>query len=112
MTRQRSASITPTYSTDLALLHIHNPTALVSTVDEAISALSSVDICNNAAFKRRANLETVEEWTALLQTCLDGNDNINLEIALKKCYALTYSMPPSPFSQSRQVDDPPSPLLV
>lgn len=113
MTRQRSASITPTYSTDLALLNVYNPTPIVSTLEEAVSALSALEICKNTTFKKRVSLESAQEWSDFLQSCTDSNNNINLEAALKKCYSLAYSMPPSPSFQARTaVQDAPQPLAV
>mmetsp|Transcript_23640 Transcript_23640/g.29788 ORF Transcript_23640/g.29788 Transcript_23640/m.29788 type:complete len:118 (-) Transcript_23640:279-632(-) len=117
MTRQRSLSITPTYSTDRALLLSHNPTAIAPTVDEAKKALSTLVICSDAAFQRRVKLDTVEEWTEFLQPCSDESSNgINLETALKKCYKLAYSMPASPVVQSRNTSinaqETPEPLSV
>ena len=97
MTRQRSLSITPTYSTDRALLLSHNPNAVVSTVDDAKNALNALVIFSDAAFQRRVKLDTLEEWTEFLQPCVDESTNaINLESALKKSYAVAYSMPTSP----------------
>eukprot|EP01083_Nonionella_stella_P069653 185806_1 len=113
MPRQRSHSTTPTFSTDRTVLLSHKPCSLASSVDEAKAALSVLEICNDAAFQRRAKLDTVEEWTEFLASCTDSNNEINLESALKKCYALAYSMPPSPPSHNRSgIKDAPEPLSV
>ena len=108
MPRQRSLSITPTFSTDRDLLLSHNPSALAATVDEAKSALSMVDIYRDEGFQRRAKLDTIQEWGMFLETCAEPNNEINLEKALKKCYAVAYSMPSSPnVKLSSQMKDTP-----
>ena len=100
MTRQRSLSITPTYSSDRELLRSNNLTSQVSTVDEAKAALLSLDISNDATFQRRVKSD--EEWSHLLQSCTSAETSkIDLEVALKKCYSLAFSMPPSPLSKQR-----------
>ena len=114
MPRRRSLSITPTYSTDRTVLLSSNPSALASSTEDAITALLALNICNDSTFKRRAKLESLEEWTVFLESCTDSSKNmINLESALKKCYSLAYSMPPSPFSQRRHSGmQEPTPLSV
>ena len=114
MPRRRSLSITPTYSTDRTVLLSSNPSALASSTEDAITALLALNICNDSTFKRRAKLESLEEWTIFLESCTDSSKNmINLESALKKCYSLAYSMPPSPFSQRRHSGmQEPTPLSV
>ena len=113
MPRQRSLSITPTYSTDRAVLLETKPNAIALSVDEAKSALSTLDIYKDATFKRRVKLDSIEEWTDFLQSCTDSNNSINLEVALKKCYSNAYSMPPSPMAHSRtNPRDTPEPLTV
>ena len=117
MPRQRSLSITPTYSTDRATLRQRKPTAIASTVQEAITILLSLNICNDATFQKRANLTSQEEWTAFLESSTDpSQDVVDLEAALKKCYAMAYSMPPSPMAQNRSstsvVGKDPTPLSV
>ena len=114
MPRQRSSSITPTFSNDRALLLSHKPSAIASNVEEARSTLSLLGISQDSAFQRRAGLESVKEWTEFLESCTEETDKtINLEAALKKCYSIAYSMPPSPLSQQRTtVRDSPEPLTV
>ncbi len=110
MARQRSLSITPTYSYDRATLLKSRATPSASSVEDAIAALLSLNICNDSTFKRRSNLKSEEDWAAFLESCIDASSkSINLEAALKKCYALAYSMPPSPVAQHRgtsSINDP------
>lgn len=113
MQRQRSLSITPTYSTDRAILLQNKPNASAANVEEAIEALLSLNICNDSTFKRRANLESQEDWSTFLESCVDVSKNvINLESALKKCYSLAYSMPPSPIAQQRATSAIQDPTLL
>mmetsp|Transcript_24512 Transcript_24512/g.28367 ORF Transcript_24512/g.28367 Transcript_24512/m.28367 type:complete len:119 (+) Transcript_24512:91-447(+) len=118
MARQRSLSITPTFSSDRSLLLSHIPSATVSTVEEAKDALAILEIFRDNAFQRRVKLDTNEEWSEFLESCVDSSrpNLINLESALKKCYAATYSMPPSPVAHNRSnsagSQDGPLPLTV
>jgi hypothetical protein len=99
--RKRSGSITPAYSTDRSLLFSHYPgVCVVSSLEEAKSAVSKLAIFDDTTFQRRVTLETDADWSGFVDSCRDIQDPnaYNLELLLKKCYTSAYSMPVSPSS--------------
>ena len=99
MVRIRSASITPTFSTDRALLHSSFPESrIVSSLEDARAEVSKWMITEASAFQRRANLTTDDDWNSFMKSCTPEGQpsSIDLDVLLKKCYSITYTMPPSP----------------
>eukprot|EP00558_Chaetoceros_sp_UNC1202_P000269 CAMPEP_0197261550 /NCGR_PEP_ID=MMETSP1429-20130617/84602_1 /TAXON_ID=49237 /ORGANISM="Chaetoceros sp., Strain UNC1202" /LENGTH=120 /DNA_ID=CAMNT_0042725821 /DNA_START=221 /DNA_END=583 /DNA_ORIENTATION=+ len=114
MSRTRSGSITPAYSTDRALLLSHYPdTKTVASLEEAKIAVSKFGIFEDTTFKKRVPLETDADWYNFASSCRDesGSESgaYSLEMLLKKCYAAAYSMPPSPNSTARSQQTSSSP---
>lgn len=103
--RSRSGSITPTYSTDRDLLKsLYPDTPSVKSMDEAKEAMSKLTIFDHSTFKKRVPLDTIEECSAFMESCRDGDGGVYvLESLLKKCYSVAFSMPPSPKSGPRHV---------
>jgi hypothetical protein len=105
MGRTRSASITPTFSSDRALLHSNFPESrVVSSFEEARAEAAKWMIAEDSIFQRRANLTTDEEWNSFMESCTLENEptSIDLDVLLKKCYAFTYAMPHSPTLAQRE----------
>jgi len=110
MKTTNSSTITPTYSTDRDLLLARYPTTarhVSPSVAEARTAFLQWGISTDSTFQRRVNLDTDAAWTAFVESCIvDENLSsservIDMDLLLKKCYAVAFSMPSSPVSHSR-----------
>jgi hypothetical protein len=136
--RQRSSSITPTYSTDRALLLSSFPTSprLVFSLDDARKAVLSWGIGSDNTFVHRTNLETDADWLEFIRPCLvvSGHQSsqgvsglttssftADLELLLKRCYSVAYGINPSPtlaaikrhsLSPDNSFSEEPTPLSI
>ena len=108
--RKRSSSITPTYSTDRALLlsrYTEAPRTVTSHA-EARDAVLQWGIGTDPTFKRRSNLNTEEDWSAFVESCTipetQGGEEVKIDLdqLLKKCYSVAFSMPMSPSANVRR----------
>ena len=101
--RNRSASITPTYSTDLEILLTNHPNVrVVPSPAEAREELLKWGISTASAFQRRSNLASNDDWTSFFESCITEHPpyGYDLELLLKKCYAVAYGFGGSPKSPS------------
>lgn len=104
--RQRSLSITPTFSSDRALLLSSYPNSprLVYTLEDVRRVVLSWGIGTDSTFLRRTNLETDDDWLEFVKPCLVTSTNptaddhfvADLDLLLKRCYSVAYGLTSSP----------------
>jgi hypothetical protein len=127
--RQRSLSITPTFSTDRALLlssYPHSP-RVVKTLEDVRRVVSSWGIGTDSTFLRRTNLETDADWLEFIRPCLQqqsANDLflVDLDLLLKRCYSVAYGVTSSPplaaikrqhsLTPDKSFEEEPTPLAI
>jgi len=131
--RQRSLSITPTFSSDRALLLSAYPTSprRVHSLEDVRQVVLSWGIGTDSTFLRRTNLETDRDWIEFIRPCLLTSNNhnasgdlliVDLDLLLKRCYSVAYGITSSPplsairrqqsLTPDKSYDDEPTSLAI
>eukprot|EP00560_Eucampia_antarctica_P004899 CAMPEP_0197835264 /NCGR_PEP_ID=MMETSP1437-20131217/25268_1 /TAXON_ID=49252 ORGANISM="Eucampia antarctica, Strain CCMP1452" /NCGR_SAMPLE_ID=MMETSP1437 /ASSEMBLY_ACC=CAM_ASM_001096 /LENGTH=114 /DNA_ID=CAMNT_0043440559 /DNA_START=28 /DNA_END=372 /DNA_ORIENTATION=+ len=85
---------TPTYSLDRARLSSSYPELRCPTEQDARMVLAQTAIYESPPFQQKFQ----NDWSSVL---LRSNGGYDLDVSLKKCYAMAFAMPPSPDFRAR-----------